>query len=248
MRTRVKICCIQNRDEARLAIRSGADCIGLVAEMPSGPGPVADEVIAAIAVDCPPGLSTFLLTSRTDPGAVVEHVIAARTNVVQLVDAVPTETYDAIRDACPAVRIVQVVHVEGGDAVGVAEQAAPHVDAILLDSGRPNAAVKELGGTGRTHDWEVSSRVVAGVPVPVWGLQPRWPTDALGKSLLEHGDRRSDRCQSHVDAAIEAAVHAHLGAEGEAILARAEVHQVKTLAAPRRVEPEHGLLRHVEPF
>ena len=168
MRTRVKICCIQNRDEARLAIRSGADCIGLVAEMPSGPGPIADDVIADIAVDCPPGLSTFLLTSRTDPGAVVEHVIAARTNVVQLVDAVPTETYDAIRDACPAVRIVQVVHVEGGDAVGVAEQAAPHVDAILLDSGRPNAAVKELGGTGRTHDWEVSSRVVAGVPVPVY--------------------------------------------------------------------------------
>ncbi len=41
-------------------------------------------------------------------------------------------------------------------------------NAILLDSGRPNAAVPELGGTGRVHDWMVSRRVVEAVDVPVF--------------------------------------------------------------------------------
>ena len=168
MRTRVKVCCIQSRGEAELAVRLGADCLGLVGEMPSGPGPIPDAAIARIAASIPPGVSTFLLTSRTEPDAVVEHVTLAGTNVVQLVDAVPPETYRALRIACPKVRIVQVVHVEDEGAMDVASRVAPDVDGILLDSGRPNASVKELGGTGQTHDWSVSRRVVERVSVPVF--------------------------------------------------------------------------------
>ncbi|NNF27931.1 MAG: phosphoribosylanthranilate isomerase [Gemmatimonadetes bacterium] len=168
MRTRVKICCISSRAEADLAIRAGADCLGLVGEMPSGPGPISDEAIREIAAAAPPGVATFLLTSRTDPSSVVEHVRLTGTNVVQLVDSVPTETYHALRAECPSVRIVQVVHVEDEGAVELARSLSSNVDGILLDSGRPNAAVKELGGTGRTHDWKISKRVVDLVSVPVF--------------------------------------------------------------------------------
>lgn len=168
MRTRVKVCCIRSLEEARLAIALGADALGLVAEMPSGPGPIPDATIAAIAAACPPAVATFLLTSRTAPEAVVAHVTLCRTNVVQLVDDVSHGTYCALRAACPAVRIVQVIHVEDERAIATALRVAPEVDAILLDSGRPGAAVKELGGTGRTHDWSVSRRIVETVSVPVF--------------------------------------------------------------------------------
>lgn len=168
MRTRVKICCISSRAEADLAIRAGADCLGLVGEMPSGPGPISDLTTREIAAGAPPGVATFLLTSRTDPSSVVEHVGLTGTSVVQLVDSVPTATYHALRAECPSVRIVQVVHVQDEGAVDVARSLAPNVDAILLDSGRPDAAVKELGGTGRTHDWRISKRVVDLVSVPVF--------------------------------------------------------------------------------
>jgi phosphoribosylanthranilate isomerase len=72
-----------------------------------------------------------------------------------------------LRALAPGVRLVQVVHVSGPASLDEALAAAPHVDALLLDSGRPDAAVRELGGTGRVHDWSVSRRIrdQAGVPV-----------------------------------------------------------------------------------
>lgn len=168
MRTRLKVCCISSIEEARLAVAAGADALGLVARMPSGPGPIPDDLIAAIVATVPPPVATFLLTSETDPQAIVDHVARCRANTVQLVDAVPVAAYAALRAAHPNVRIVQVIHVAGEASVAEARAAGPHVDALLLDSGRPDLAVKELGGTGRVHDWTVSARIVAESPVPVF--------------------------------------------------------------------------------
>ena len=158
-----------------MAVELGADAIGLVGEMPSGPGPISDERIAEIAASVPSEVATFLLTSRTDPDGVVAHVRTCGTSVVQLVDAVPTETYAALRSQCPGVRVVQVVHVQDEGAIDEAKRVAALVDVVLLDSGRPGAAVKELGGTGRTHDWSLSRRIVEELETPVFlagGLKP----------------------------------------------------------------------------
>lgn len=174
-RTRIKICCIASAEEAGLVVAAGADALGLVACMPSGPGPIPDHAIAEIAASAPPPVATFLLTSETEPDTVVDHVRRCGTNTVQLVDAVPLETYAALRARCPAVKIVQVLHVIDDGTLEEARAVAPQVHALLLDSGRPTAAVKELGGTGRTHDWSVSRRIVAEAGKPVFlagGLRP----------------------------------------------------------------------------
>lgn len=168
MKIRLKICCIGSVEEARIAIAAGADAVGLVAEMPSGPGPIADALIAEIAASVPPPVSRFLLTSRTDAAGIVAHALACRVDTVQLVDAVATTVYGTLRQVLPALRIVQVLHVEGEQSLADAQRVAPEVDAILLDSGRPNAAVRELGGTGRTHDWTVSRRIVETCGRPVF--------------------------------------------------------------------------------
>jgi phosphoribosylanthranilate isomerase len=125
-----------------------------------------------------------LLTSRTQPAHVVEHVKRCGTNVVQLVDAVPTETYAQLRAAFPALRIVQVIHVGGEDALREASAAARHVDALLLDSGNPSATTKVLGGTGETHDWSLSAQIVAEAGVPVFlagGLNEQNVAQAIAK-------------------------------------------------------------------
>lgn len=168
MRTRLKVCCISSPEEAALAVRCGADALGLVGEMPSGPGVIGDDLIAEIARLAPAGVATFLLTSRTDPDGVVSHVRSAGVNTVQLVDEVGVGTYAALRKHAPGVKIVQVLHVVDEDVLEQAERIERHVDAILLDSGRPGAAVKELGGTGRTHDWSLSARLVARTLRPVF--------------------------------------------------------------------------------
>jgi phosphoribosylanthranilate isomerase len=172
---RVKICCIASREEAALAIRHGAAAIGLVGPMPSGPGVICDTLIAEIAAAVPPAIATFLLTSETEPEAIVDHVRRCGTTTVQIVDAVKTDAYQALRRALPDVAIVQVIHVTGPESLEEAKARAPLVDALLLDSGRPQAAVKELGGTGRVHDWSLSRRIATEVACPVYlagGLKP----------------------------------------------------------------------------
>lgn len=173
--TRVKICCIASREEAWLAIAHGASALGLVSEMPSGPGPIPEQQIAAIARDLPPAVGSFLLTSCCDVPAIIAQQRRCGTNTVQLVDRLSSGTHAELRDALPGVAIVQVVHVTGPEALDEALQAAPHVHALLLDSGNPAAPIKELGGTGRTHDWETSRLIRARSPVPVFlagGLRP----------------------------------------------------------------------------
>jgi phosphoribosylanthranilate isomerase len=167
-RPRIKVCCIASADEAWTAIRASASALGLVSAMPSGPGVIGDALIAEIAARVPPGVATFLLTSSRDPDTIVRQQRAARVNTLQLVDEMEPDAYRRLRAELPGTALVQVVHVRGPESVDEARAVAPHVDAILLDSGNPAAAVKELGGTGRVHDWSVSAAIRQAVDVPVW--------------------------------------------------------------------------------
>jgi phosphoribosylanthranilate isomerase len=160
MKPRVKICCIASEEEAKTAISFGASALGLVAAMPSGPGPISDELILRIA--------TFMLTCETQAEAIIAHHRRTLTNTLQLVDAPEPGVYSALRIALPAIKIVQVIHVRDERSLDEALQAAAQVDALLLDSGNPSLAIKQLGGTGRVHDWRLSRRIVEQSPVPAF--------------------------------------------------------------------------------
>lgn len=182
MRPRVKVCCIASVEEARLAVECGASAVGLVSAMPSGPGVIPEELIVEIAARVPPPVATFLLTCKQDAASIVEQQRRCRVNTLQLCDRVPAGVYAGLRAGLPGVSLVQVVHVRGAESFAEAMSVAPHVDALLLDSGDQSLAVKELGGTGRTHDWRVSRRVVAASPVPVFlagGLKPENVAEAV---------------------------------------------------------------------
>ncbi len=178
----MKVCCIASAEEARAAVDCGASALGLVSEMPSGPGVISEELIAGIAARVPPPVATFLLTCGQDARSIIAQQRRCRVNTLQLCDRVPVEVYAELRAELPGVSLVQVVHVTGEESFGEAMTAAPYVDALLLDSGRPDLAVKELGGTGRTHDWRVSRRIVEASVAPVFlagGLNPDNVADAV---------------------------------------------------------------------
>lgn len=214
-RPRVKICCIASVAEARLALEHGAAALGLVSQMPSGPGVVADELIAQVAAavrDTP--ARTFLLTARTTAAAIAAQHAAAGTTTLQLVDHVPHAELRELRQRCPGVELVQVVHVQGQASVDEALAVAPLVDALLLDSGNPRLAVKELGGTGRTHDWALSRRIRDAIhPQPLWlagGLRPHNVAEAVAQVRpfgldLCTGVRRQGRLDAGLLAAFMAA-------------------------------------------
>jgi phosphoribosylanthranilate isomerase len=179
---RVKICCIASIDEAALAVDCGASALGLVSHMPSGPGVIGDKLIADIAATVPPAIGTFLLTSRQSVAGIVEQQRACRTNTIQICDRLTQGTHRELKDALPGISVVQVIHVIGSESIDEAEQIAPHVDAILLDSGNQKLAVRELGGTGRTHDWSLSKAIRDRIAVPLFlagGLMPENVNQAI---------------------------------------------------------------------
>ncbi len=184
MVARVKICCIASREEARTAIQLGASALGLVSEMPSGPGVIPEDTIREIAETIPPGVSSFLLTSRREVASIVEQQRRTGVSTIQLVDELPRGAHEELRAALPGIRIVQVIHVQDEGAVEQAVSVGGYVDALLLDSGNPNLAVKELGGTGRTHDWSLSRHIREKVSVPVFlagGLTPENVRQAIDR-------------------------------------------------------------------
>jgi phosphoribosylanthranilate isomerase len=165
---KVKICCIQSPEEANLAIKYGASAVGLVSEMPSGPGVISEELITEIASKVSSNIKTFLLTSKLTAEEIILQLKKCKTTTVQLVDSVDLKVYEMLRKELPEVSIVQVIHVTGEESISEAKKVEKYVDAILLDSGNQTKEVKELGGTGRIHNWEISKQIVEQLKVPVY--------------------------------------------------------------------------------
>lgn len=187
--TRLKVCCIREKREIDLAVRHGASAVGLVSAMPTGPGVLTDDEIADLLDRVPEGVDAFLLTSETVVGRIVEQARRFRPDVLQLVDRLSPQVHEELRARLPGLRLAQVVHVTGSDVTEEAIRVPPGVDVLLLDSGRPDAEEKELGGTGRTHDWSVSRRIRDRVEIPVWlagGLRPGNVAEAI-RAVRPHG-------------------------------------------------------------
>jgi phosphoribosylanthranilate isomerase len=165
-----------------MAIEYGASALGLVSAMPSGPGPIPEQLITEIAADIPPPLATFLLTSRQDADSIIDQQRRTGVNTIQICDRVEARTYAKLRAELPGISLVQVIHVTGPESITEALEVAPSVDAILLDSGNQSLAIKELGGTGRTHDWTISVRIREAIEIPLFlagGLNPLNVADAI---------------------------------------------------------------------
>jgi len=177
----------------RLAVQYGASAVGLVSAMPSGPGPISEEKISEIVESIPPPVASFLLTSKQDVQSIIAQQRKCRTNTIQLCDRIPLNGFQQLRDALPGVALVQVIHVNGPESVEDALAVAPHVDALLLDSGNPKARIKELGGTGRVHDRATSKTIRESVEIPGFlagGLTP----DNVGRAITEVGAFALDVC------------------------------------------------------
>lgn len=176
MKPRIKICCIGSIEEAKMAIDYGASAIGLVGHMPGGPGVIDDASILEIARSVPPPVGAFLLTCETSADDIIKHHKVTQTNTIQMVDELKQGTYKQLREAMSAIKLVQVIHVIDETSVDQAVEISEQVDAILLDSGNPNMPTKELGGTGRTHNWQLSRKIRDSINIPIFlagGLKPQ---------------------------------------------------------------------------
>lgn len=150
--------------------------------MPTGPGILTTEAIVKIVQALPASVTTWLLTSETTTEAIIVQHQAVQTSGIQLVTEIEANGHTKLRAALPGVELIQVIHVQDETSIDEAKAIASQVDYVLLDSGNPNK--KELGGTGRTHNWEISRQIVEALETPVFlagGLKPENVADAIQK-------------------------------------------------------------------
>ena len=140
---RIKVCCISSEREVDVALTHGADALGFVSSMPSGPGVIPEDRIRRLSAQAPPGIGTFLLTSLTDVHGIIDQQRRCGTNTIQLCDRLTSGTHSELRAALPGISIVQVVHVTDASSVDEAQQICPFVNGILLDSGNTALSVKQ---------------------------------------------------------------------------------------------------------
>jgi phosphoribosylanthranilate isomerase len=161
--------------------------------MPSGPGVISEDRIAEIAATIPPPVGTFLLTSTQDAASIIAQHRLCRTNCIQLCDRLTRGSHRDLKSALAGISIVQVVHVTGPESVEEAIAVAPLVDALLLDSGNQSLAVKELGGTGRLHDWTLSRQIRQQVNIPIF-LAGGLSSENVRQAIEEVGPFGLDVC------------------------------------------------------
>ena len=222
--------------EAAMAIESGVDVLGLVSAMPSGPGPIPEDLIAEIAVTIPPGVSSFLLTCHESVEAIIDQQRRLRVNTIQICDRLPAGSYRRLREALPGVSLVQVVHVTGQESIDEAVAIAPEVDAILLDSGNQSLPIKELGDQAPEYDrpW-----VTPEPPAPIaYDDIPRMPVHEALLKLLASPNLSSRRwVWEQYDTLIQGNTLQRPG--GDAGVVRVDGHPSKALAFSCDVTPRY---------
>lgn len=201
--TRVKICGITNIEDALAAVSFGADALGFhVGEVKGSRNIISREEAAKIISQLPPGFETVLVTTSLDADAIVEAARVTHVAAVQFHTDMTVEGILAIKEKLPNVRAYKAVHVHDEYSIDEARKYEKVADAILLDTEAKEKG--QVGGTGKTHDWEVSRKIVEAVSLPVilaGGLNPDNVAEAIKKVRpqmvdVNSGVSNSDRAKN----------------------------------------------------
>ena len=179
---KVKICGIKRVEDANLAIEAGADALGfLVGQTHTSADFISPLTAKTIAASLPPGATPVLVTHLTDPDDVLNLAALVGMNTVQLHGEIWPEDVARLRRAAPNLTFLKAFHVTDEASLGYGDEFVGLVDGFVLDT--VNSRTGQIGGTGQTHDWRLSRRIVERHPsIPVilaGGLHPENVAEAI---------------------------------------------------------------------
>ena len=181
---RAKICGINTWENAKIALDCGADALGfLVGITHLAEDKIEVEDAKRIIDKLPPFVSTVAVTHLQEPKRIVEMCKYLGVTTLQIHDYISPEEVAFCKEELKLVKIIKAVHVLDGDKQGTIDMARSFekvADALLLDS----RTAERLGGTGKTHDWNISKEIVEQLNIPVMlagGLTDQNVYDAVKK-------------------------------------------------------------------
>lgn len=176
---RVKICGTATFADLDCAVAAGADAVGFLMGITHvTQDAVTPETAAAMVATLPPFIVPVAVTHLTKPSDLIRIVELSRCTTLQIQDMVTPDDIAEVREALPYLRIMKAVHVMDESAIATAKYFSDTADAILLDT----RTADRIGGTGITHDWNISAKIVKECSCPVilaGGLTPENVTEAI---------------------------------------------------------------------
>ncbi|HJJ30603.1 MAG TPA: phosphoribosylanthranilate isomerase [Methanocorpusculum sp.] len=167
-----KICGTGSFADLKCAVDAGADAIGfLMGITHKTQDAVSPEEASAMIKTLPPFIEPVAVTHLQEADSIIDIVQRSRCTTLQIQNTISFEDVAMIQDVLPHIRIIKAVHVMDTSAITTAEEVTAYADAIILDTRTP----ERLGGTGLTHDWNISAKIVQASNIPVilaGGLTP----------------------------------------------------------------------------
>ena len=161
---KVKICGITNWDEAKLCIDAGVDALGfLVGITHLAEDQVTRDEALEIIKKVPPFISTVAVTHLTDAAEVIDICRYLGVTTVQIHNVMTPENVKLVRMEMPSVKIIKTFHVDEQLSIETIKPFVNLVDAVLFDTKTED----RLGGTGITHDWNITSRISKEIGLPI---------------------------------------------------------------------------------
>lgn len=175
----VKICGIRSIGDALAAAAAGADILGFHVELIGARTPLESENAGKIIAKLPAGVSSVMVTSITETDELIKLARATGATILQLYGDATPETILEVKKALP-VQIWKVLNLSDEGSIAEAKKYEGSADAIALDTLNKQTGV--LGGTGKTHDWNISRKIVESISIPVilaGGLNPENVAEAI---------------------------------------------------------------------
>lgn len=182
---KVKICGLRTEKDVETAIEAGVDALGfLVGQLHTSSDFILPSTARRFVSQLPVFVSPVLVTHLTDPQEIIELIECTAITTVQLHGGTTVEELALLKEyAGNDVKFITAIHIVDREGPSpVPGPYCPHTDAFLLDS--LNTAEGRVGGTGRTHDWNMSAQLVKESPRPVilaGGLCPENVQEAIRK-------------------------------------------------------------------
>lgn len=156
--TRIKICGITSAEDARVAVDSGADAIGLVF-YPSSPRAVTASQAAAIVAAVSPFVTVVALFVDEPAESIRRILESVPVDLLQFHGEEPAAFCEQFQRPW-----IKALRVQADMDLAARCAQYPRARAVLLDSWQEGVP----GGTGRTFDWELARRELA-LPVVLAG-------------------------------------------------------------------------------
>lgn len=176
----VQVAGIRDSGEGDMLVAEGVDLLGMPLRLAYHTEDVSAEEASQILRPLP--VPCVLITYLTDAQSIVSLSRQIGAAAVQIHGEISLRELREFRRLCnlPLIKSLIVRPDAGEELFTQAEMLLPYVDAFITDTYDPGTGA--CGATGRTHDWQISRRLVRHLPRPIilaGGLTPDNVAEAI---------------------------------------------------------------------